>query len=530
MGGILVKVDIRQLLAQREREEPLSREEASTHFSSPPLVELRGITKRFPGALALDRVSFTVRRGEILALLGENGAGKSTLVKILYGVYTPDEGEIYVDGRRVFIASPRDAVKLGIVMVPQNPQLIGSLTVAENLCLSLQEHGLLARVSRVEEVVRKASKELGVEVDPRAPAYTLDYTRKQIVEIVRALLLKAKLIMVDEATTYLPSREKRVFYEFFRSFTSRGGSIVLITHKVREALEVADRIAVLRSGKLVGVVEKSRATLDGVRKMMFGEKAEAIERAIRIEARVNGRKPVLEVEDLWVKGDFGEHAVRGASLVVREGEVVGVAGIAGNGQKELVHAVMGLRKPDRGRIKLLGLDVTGKGAGIVRKLGVGYIPDSPTIYGVSLDNTIEENIAVLVAPKGLLLRWSDVSKLALELVKRYEVKAASIKVPVKLLSGGNIMKVIVSRELEYARKLIVAHNPTKALDEVTAKRVREDLRKKAREGAGVLLVSEDLDEVLEVSDRVLVMSGGKIVGEFGARSASRSEIEELMVM
>ncbi len=496
-----------------------------------PFISLKGITKRFPGVVALDNVSLDIYRGEILALLGENGAGKSTLVKIMYGIYTPDKGEIIIDGKKTNIYSPRHAVDKGIVLVPQTPHLIDSLSVAENLILSLKEYGVFARVERVEDYVKKIALDIGINLDPRELVLTLSYTQKQLVSIIRALLLKAKVLLVDEATTLLPSKEKEKFYRLFRDFVRNGGSVVLITHKIHEALQVADRIAILRSGKLVGVIDRGKARSEDVRKLMFGETVLNM-----LQSRFNTSRPstyegkVLEVVDLWVNSPFGEYAVKGVSLVVRKGEVVGIAGIAGNGQEELVQAIVGLLRPSKGRIKLLGVDVTGKGVELTRKLGVGYIPDTPTRYGVSLDNTIEENIAILLAKEKKIIRWREVKEIASKLVREYHVKTPHLKVPVKVLSGGNLMKILVSRELAITKSLLIAHNPTRALDEVSAKYVRHRIREKAtRESIGVLLVSEDLDEVLELSDRILILNSGKIVGVFDADRVERKYVEELMV-
>ncbi len=495
-----------------------------------PIVIIKNITKRFPGVIALDKVSMDIRRGEVHALLGENGAGKSTLVKILYGIYTPDEGEIIVEGKSVKIHDPMDAIKLGIIMVSQSPQLIDSLTVAENIILGLQKYGILAPVSRVEEYIRKASKEVGIKVDPRVKVWHLSYTQKQLVEILRAILLGAKVLLLDEAITYLPLEEKRKFYKFIRAFADKGGSVVLITHKIYEAMDVADRITVLRLGRVVGTVDRNKVSIEDVRKMMFGERSAEITYE-RLPTSKPEPRTVLEVKDLWVIGDFGEYAVKGASLEVKAGEVVGIAGVAGNGQKELIQAIVGIRKVDKGRVKILGTDVTNKGTKYVRKLGVGYIPDIPTRYGVSLDNSVEENIAILPTFTKFYINWGKIREITMKLIKEYKIKTPDTRTPVKLLSGGNIMKVLVSRELTVATKLLVAYNPTRALDEATAIKVRKIIKEKAmKERVGVLFASEDLDEVFQLSDKILVINSGKIVGVFEAEKAKREEVEKLMVM
>ncbi len=495
-----------------------------------PVISIRNISKRFPGAVALDNVSFDVLEGEVHALLGENGAGKSTLVKILYGIYSPDKGEIYVRGRKVRINSPKDAIKHGIVMVSQIPQIIDRLTVAENIILGLEKYGLTSRVSKVREFIKVKSKEVGIAVDPDIEVWKLSYTQKQLVEILRALLIGAKVLLLDEAITFLPLIEKKKFYKFIRDFADKGGSVVLITHKIYEAIDIADRITVLRQGRVIGTVGKNEATPDDIRKMMFAEKSAQI-----TYERLPTSRPrdavALEVRDLWVMGDYGVHAVKGVNLTVRAGEVVGIAGIAGNGQKELVQAIIGLRRVEKGSIRLYSEDITNKGVTKIRVRGVGYIPDQPARFGVSLDNSIEENLAMLPTITRGIIRWRTIRELAQKLISEFNILTPSSKTPIKLLSGGNIMKVLVSRELFVAKKFLVAYNPTRALDEVTAIMVRKLIKEKAiKEGIGVLIASEDLDEIFQVADTIAVMNSGKIVGTFPGDKADRDEVERLMVM
>ncbi len=495
-----------------------------------PVISIRNISKRFPGAVALDNVNFDVLEGEVHALLGENGAGKSTLVKILYGIYSPDKGEIYVRGRKVRINSPKDAIKHGIVMVSQIPQIIDRLTVAENIILGLEKYGLTSRVSKVREFIKVKSKEVGIAVDPDIEVWKLSYTQKQLVEILRALLIGAKVLLLDEAITFLPLIEKKKFYKFIRDFADKGGSVVLITHKIYEAIDIADRITVLRQGRVIGTVGKNEATPDDIRKMMFAEKSAQI-----TYERLPTSRPrdavALEVRDLWVMGDYGVHAVKGVNLTVRAGEVVGIAGIAGNGQKELVQAIIGLRRVEKGSIRLYSEDITNKGVTKIRVRGVGYIPDQPARFGVSLDNSIEENLAMLPTITRGIIRWRTIRELAQKLISEFNILTPSSKTPIKLLSGGNIMKVLVSRELFVAKKFLVAYNPTRALDEVTAIMVRKLIKEKAiKEGIGVLIASEDLDEIFQVADTIAVMNSGKIVGTFPGDKADRDEVERLMVM
>ena len=496
------------------------------------VLKVKNLTKRFPGVTALDNVNFELRYGEIHGLLGENGAGKSTLVKILYGIYTPDSGEIYIDGRKVVITSPIDALEHGLALVSQNPQLIDKLTIAENLILGLTRLGLMTPIRRIYGKLRELSEELGIEIDPNIEVWKLSYTQKQLVEILKALLLGAKVLMIDEATTFLPSNEKRRFYDFLRKFTLEGGSVILITHKIREALEVSDRITVLRLGKVVGTVRPNEVSIDEVRMMMFGERIKEISYYTEKQIKTLVRdKVVLEVRDLWVLGDHGAYAVRGVSFNIHRGEILGIAGIAGNGQNELAQSIMGLRKVVKGRIVIDGHDVTNKDAVKVRELGVGYIPDSPLKYGIAPDGSIEDNIAMLPCIAKGIVRWSYVRSLAKKLISEYDIVTPSTKTPIKLLSGGNIMKVLVSRELSIAKKLLIAYNPTRALDEATAVKVRKIIKRKAcEEGIAVLLISEDLDEVLQLSDYVAVMNSGKFVSLIPKERIVREEVEKLMVV
>ena len=495
---------------------------------------VKNLVKRFPGVLALDNVSFNLRKGEIHALLGENGAGKTTFVKILYGIYVPDSGEIYVEGKRVVFTSPLDAIKHGISLVSQIPQLIGSLTVSENIILGLEKYGMMANVRKVEDYIRRESEEVGIRIDPNTEVWKLSYTQKQLVELLRAVILGAKVLMLDEAITFLPIREKRRFFKFMRKFASQGGSVILITHKIPEALEIADRISVLRRGKYVGTVEAKAASLDTVRKMMFGERSTQITYE-RLPSSKPDERVMLEVKDLWVMGDYGAFSVKGVNLQVRAGEVLGIAGVAGNGQLELVQAIMGLRRVRKGRVLVSAngnmIDVTNKGTGRVRSLGVGYIPDEPLKFGVSMENNIEENLAMLPLIARGVIKWGKLRKRAQELIDRFKVVTPSSLTPVKLLSGGNIMKVLVGRELSVAKRLLVAYNPTRALDEVTAVTVRKIIKDKVlKDRLAVLLVSEDIDEIFQVSDTVAVMNSGRIVGVFPIDKADRDQVEKLMVM
>lgn len=512
----------------------------SAEPAAKPIVSLRNITKRFPGGVvALDKVSIDIYSGKVHALLGENGAGKSTLVKILYGIYSPDEGEIIVNGVKQTFTDPRDAIRNGIVMVSQAPQLIDILKITENIVIGLDEieiNGakkkihLLTRSSITKKPILETAEKLGMKINPEIEAWKLSYTQKQMIEILRALILKARVLILDEAITFLPIEEKKRFYVFIKRFAEQGGAVILITHKIEEAMDIADEITVLRRGKVVGTIEKEKATIDLIRKMMFGERSKLITYE-RLPSGKPSNEKALETQGLWVRGDFGAYAVKNVSITVRRGEVYGIAGVAGNGQKELIQAIIGLRRVDRGRILIYGEDVTNKGVAAVRKLGVGYIPDIPFKYGISPENTIEENIAMLPVIASGIIDWERIRRIAEQLIKEYQIVTPSTKTPVKLLSGGNIMKVLVSRELLVAKKLLVAYNPTRGLDEASAMQVRRIIKQKVIENnIAAIIASEDLDEVMQISDTIAVMNSGEIKGVFPAEKADRAKIEELMVI
>jgi len=497
-----------------------------------PIISARGLWKSFPGVVALKDVSLDVLPGEIHAILGENGAGKSTLLKILYGIYVPDKGDLFFGGRRVVVTSPQDAVRNGLVLVSQVPQLIDSLTVAENLSLSLSQFGYVSSVRKVSKFLLEKGREYGVRVDPDIEVWKLSYTQKQLVEVLRALLLNAKVIAFDEATTLLPHAEKEKLYDFMELFKSKGGSVLLVTHKIPEAMEVSDRITVLRRGEVVGTVRTSETTLDQVRYMMFGERLTQLNSG-KYEKLGEKGSEVLVVRDLWVRSDYGVYAVKGVSFSVRKGEILGIAGVAGNGQLELIQALAGLRKSERGSIRLRingnEIDVTNKGSTAIRRLGIGYIPDEPVKKGVSLDNSIEENIAVHPRLTRFLIRWGSVKSLATDLVREFSIVTPSTNTKAKVLSGGNLMKVLVARELTVSKVALVAYNPTRGLDEVSTRYVRRLIVSKAVSGGMCAVVaSEDLDEIMEISDVIAVMNSGSFVGVFKS-GVSREEVERVMV-
>ncbi|HWQ17002.1 MAG TPA: ATP-binding cassette domain-containing protein [Sulfolobales archaeon] len=498
-----------------------------------PFLSIKNVCKRFPGILALDSVDLEIMPGEIHALLGENGSGKSTLAKIIAGIYVPDSGEIFVEGVKRNIASPEIAMGLGIYYVSQSPLLVDDMTVAENVALALKDLGPLSRVRKIEELVRRWSSSVGIHLDPKSEVSRLSYTQKQLLEIFKAIVSNARLLILDEVTTLLPRSEKEIIYSYIKRLKSEGRSVVLITHRIVEAVEIADRLTVLKGGRKIATLDNMgvKPSADEIRKMMFGENSVEVKPALSMDRDKELSEVVLELSGAVIPSDHRGQVVEIDKLRVYRGEIIGVAGIAGNGQKELVEALAGLRRISRGRYKLLGIDVTNKGTKRVRSLGVGIVTEMPLYYSMGGEASIEENMALGRRFSYHKISWDSLRKEVVAIIKGFRIATSSPRTPVNLLSGGNLMKVHLAKELSITRNLLIAYNPTRALDEATARFVRGIIRNLAHNsGVAVLLVSEDLDEVLELSDKIVVLNAGRVVGEFTRDIAERSKIEELMVM
>jgi len=500
------------------------------------LIEMKGIVKTFPpNVIANDNVYFNLRPGEIHVLLGENGAGKSTLVKILYGVYSPDKGEIYFKGRKVHIKNPRDALKLGIVMVHQYPQLIDDLTVAENIALSIRDLKPISSIRKISNCIKELSRKYDIKIDPNKPTWQLSYTQKQLVEILKALIINAQVIIFDEATTLLPSQDKDKLYKFMKKMAREGKGIILITHKLKEALHLADRITIMRRGRVVAVVKPSEVNIEMLSKLMFNGSVTYTNNSM-VKRVIQGRKDiVMKVEGVYVRGDHGGLAVRNVSFNLFKGEILGIAGITGNGQKELIEALMGLRKIEQGRVEILGEDVTRKPPRIRLKLGVAFIPENALKQGVILDANIAENLILKSYykepfSKGLVLNFEVIEEWSKKIVKYFNIVTPGIKEYAKHLSGGNIQKLVIAREFTLNPRIVIAVNPTRNLDEYSAMRIRNLFINYRNHGVGILLVSEDLEEVISLSDRVMVMYNGEIVGVVNPRNTPLRTIELMMVM
>jgi simple sugar transport system ATP-binding protein len=498
--------------------------------SARPALELRGITKKFGSVVANDRVDFDVYPGEVHALLGENGAGKSTLMSVLYGLYTPTEGEIIVDGRTVEIDSPATAIGLGIGMVHQHFMLVQVMTVAENIVLGQEPSrtGGLLDFKAARARVRELSDRYGLAVDPDATIEDVTVGTQQRVEILRALYRGARILVLDEPTAVLTAQEVHELVQVLNGLKQQGTAIVFISHKLGEVLQVADRITVLRRGKKIDTVRRQGATEQSLARLVVGRDV-----LLSVEKKAaHPEQPILVVEDLHVRDDRDLEAVNGSSLSVRGGEIVALAGVDGNGQTELVEAITGLRTPTEGRIKVGGRDITGRGVTAATEAGVAHIPEDRHRRGLVLPFTLTENLALREYrrpeySRGGWLRIGHMRERAQGLLREYDVRGGGYDAYASSLSGGNQQKVAIAREVASDPKLLVAHQPTRGLDVGAIEFVHRRLIEERDKGRAILLVSLEYDEVRSLADRILVIYEGRIAGEF-APDASEEELGRAM--
>jgi len=497
----------------------------------PPVLELRGITKAFPGVLANDHIDLTLEEGEVHALLGENGAGKTTLMNILYGLYTPDEGEVLIRGQRVEIHEPNDAIGQGIGMVHQHFMLVPVLTVTENVMLGVESvrGGVFLDRAAAARRINRISEQYGLEVDPEAYIKALPVGVQQRVEIIKLLYREADILILDEPTAVLTPQEVEELFKIIRSLVEQGKSVIFITHKLKEVMAIADRITVLRNGRVVGTTTPAETTEEQLAAMMVG-------REVLLQVEKGPARPgetVLEVEGLKVMDDRGNLAVRGVSFQIRAGEVLGVAGVQGNGQTELVQALTGLRPVLEGRVRILGADVTGASPRQVLEQRVAHVPEDRQRDGLVLSFPVADNLVLntyYMPPFARLgmLDQETILATAEQRVREFDVRTPSVMTPVSSLSGGNQQKVIVAREFSRPIRLLVAAQPTRGLDVGSIEYIHRRIIEKRDEGCAVLLVSPELDEVMGLSDRIAVMYEGEIVDILSAEEVTKEEIGLLM--
>jgi simple sugar transport system ATP-binding protein len=496
-----------------------------------PALEMRGITKRFPGVVANDGIDLEVRPGEIHALLGENGAGKSTLMNVLYGLLTPDEGEILIDGEAVRIADPSDAISRGIGMVHQHFMLVPVFTVAENIILGRETmaNPVMLDEGTAETRIRELAEQFGFEIDPHAKVGDLPVGIQQRIEILKALYRGAKVLILDEPTAVLTPQETAEIFGVLRRLASEGTSIVFISHKLYEVLEIADRITVIRRGKVVGQADPRTATEETLAEMMVGREV-----SLTVEkSPANPGDVVLDVADLTVADDRGSVVVKDCSFEVRAGEILGIAGVAGNGQEELVEALTGLRKARGGAIRLAGEVVTNHSSRDMSERGQAYIPGDRQRYGLVLTYPVEDNLVLRSYHKPPysrfgVIRGAEIDKRAEALIPEFDIRTPSASVAAATLSGGNQQKVIVAREFSRDIVLLIADQPTRGLDVGSIEFIHKQIVAKRDAGAAVLLVSAELDEILELSDRIGIMYRGHLVATIDGATAVKDQVGLMM--
>lgn len=495
-----------------------------------PILEMKGITKTFGSVTANENVDLTLYPREIHALLGENGAGKSTLMNVLNGIYRPNSGEILHKGKKVTIRSPKHAVDMGIGMVHQHFRLIPTLTAAENVFLYMPKCNLVLKKKEMEEQIRKWSEEFHLEVEPSALIWQLSVGEQQRVEIVKLLSRGAEILILDEPSAVLTAQEAKEMFRVLRSMADSGKSVVVISHKMNEVMEFADRITVLKGGKVEDTMVAADSTVERLTRAVVGE------RELKPHKNEGGSRQenvVLDVKDLSVKNDRELMAVKNLSIQIHAGEIFGIAGVAGNGQKELAEAIAGLRKAETGAIVLNGEDVTGQNAKARIKKRIGFIPEDRLSMGLVPGMTMEENRILKefdtdLFSKHHILKRKVIKETVQDEISRYEIKTAGEKSPVSLMSGGNQQKLLVAREIGGDPTLLIAVYPSRGLDIGAAEAIHEILLEQCKKGVAVLLVSEELDELFQMADRIGVLCSGELMATLEKKEADYDTIGRLM--
>ncbi|MEN2975086.1 MAG: ABC transporter ATP-binding protein [Candidatus Caldarchaeales archaeon] len=498
------------------------------------LVNLKGIVKKFPGVVANDNVDFILNKGEIHALLGENGAGKTTLMNILYGLYKPDSGEIYVDGRLVEIKSPKDAIKLGIGMVHQNFKLIPSHTVLENIILGLKDVGFIINNKKIREEIRKLSDQYGWKIDPNTYVWQLSAGEKQQVELLKILYRKSKILILDEPTSVLTPQECRHLFNALRRMAEEGKGIIFITHKLDEAMTLCDRITVMRRGRVVAVKNANETDVVELANYMVG-------RPLLFnlkKSKTYSDEELLIVRNLKAFGDTGILALKNVNLTIKKNEILGVIGVTGNGQQELAEVLAGLRRAVDGQIIVEGINVVNSNPQKMIELGIAYIPPEPMKYGIAPNLSIVDNLflkAYRYKPysRKSIIDWEKMKNKAEEIIARFNIVCPSISAKARSLSGGNIQRLILARELSelvggVRPKLIIASYPTKGLDVAAAEFVNNTLIEYSKLGTSILYITEDVEEAMIVCDRVAVIHDGRIIGIFKPGEVNMEKVGLMM--
>jgi simple sugar transport system ATP-binding protein len=496
-----------------------------------PLIAMRGITKAFPNVIANDQVDLDIRAGEVHALLGENGAGKSTLMKILYGFYRADAGQILLNGQPVSIDSPHDARAVGIGMLFQDFTLIPAFTVAENIALFLPDLEAVLDIQGIERRIEDHSERYQLQVDPQATVSQLSIGEQQKVEILKLLLADARLLILDEPTRVLVPHEVEALFRVLDSLRRDGYAIVLITHKMKDVLQCADRTTVLRFGRVVGTVERAETSEEKLVAMMFEKRLAKVEPS-RSQARSETTQPLLELRGVETHGEGAQTSLKAIDLAVYPGEIVGVAGVSGNGQKELGDVILGMSVGIKGSKLLFGKDATHYSIRQVRRSGVCFVPEDPLAMAVTPWMTVLENMALTRTWRyarlgGLAVDWQAVKTDVAEATKVLQ-SPSSLYGPAGALSGGNLQRMVIAREMMGAPRLVIASYLTRGLDVQSALAARRALVQARDSGAGVLLISEDLEELFTLSDRLIVMCSGRIVGSFRPEETDVYTVGHLM--
>lgn len=493
------------------------------------VLQAKNISKHFPGVLANDHINFDLRKGEIHTLLGENGAGKTTLMNILDGIYYPDEGEIYLNGKRVNIRSPFEATKNSIGMIHQHFMLVDTLTVLENVVLGLESQGFYLDKKNISEKIAEISKNYNLDINPYAKIWQLSVGEQQRVEIIKTLFRGAKILIMDEPTAVLTPQETDTLFKILRRMIKEDKSIIFISHKLDEVMKISDRITVLRKGKLVGTVDKKEIQQRELAKMMVGR--EVLFRLDRNPIRRKGE--VLKIEDLETHDDKGIKILKGINFSLQGGEIFGLAGVSGNGQKELAEVIVGLRRAIAGKVYIKGEEVTNLCPKAITKEGTNYIPPDRLKVGLvpnlnTVENAILRRYDREPISRGIFLNYEEAAKYTRELIKQFNIMVPRENVPVKFLSGGNLQKLILAREIREEPALLIAVHPSRGLDVGATEFIRKKLLEERDQGVAILLISEDLEELLMISDRIGVIYEGEIVGMVDIDSADINEIGLMM--